>query len=108
VKQNVFNANFIVLEFRVIPNRSVMSPPDVKMKKYSPFPATIKDNKIDYALAKVDDLVNWSRKVILFHFSCLTDPGTEKLHYNVHFRCLYLASLQYFVLISILCVFSQI
>lgn len=40
-----------------------MSPPDVKMKPHSPFPVKFSDNKVDFALAKLDDLVNWSRKV---------------------------------------------
>lgn len=34
----------------------------VKRKPYSPFQNTT--SKLDYALARVDDLLNWGRKVI--------------------------------------------
>ena len=30
---------------------------------YSPFKVDFKENKVEWALARVDDLVNWGRKV---------------------------------------------
>ena len=35
----------------------------VERKPYSPFQVDLKTSKAEYALARVDDLVNWARKV---------------------------------------------
>ena len=38
----------------------------VSSRKYSPFPVSIdQPNKADYAVARVDDIINWSQKVEL-------------------------------------------
>ena len=37
---------------------------DVKPFKFSPFQVPFKENKVDYALARVDDLLNFGRRVI--------------------------------------------
>ena len=34
-------------------------------KPYSPFQVNPKDNKMEYAVARMDDVVNWARKVII-------------------------------------------
>lgn len=49
--------------FRIIPRRHQDSGIDVKLKPYSPFRVSFKSNTAEYALARVDDLVNWSLKV---------------------------------------------
>ena len=41
----------------------------VKSKPYSPFQAT--NNKAEYALARVDDLLNWARKVRAWRYLSL-------------------------------------
>ena len=39
-------------------------PQTVERKPYSPFQVKLTpDNTMDYALARVDDLINWARKV---------------------------------------------
>ncbi|WAQ98965.1 NDUS7-like protein [Mya arenaria] len=48
--------------YMIVPYREHMNPVKTTMKSPSPFKASIKDNKLDFALARVDDLVNWSRK----------------------------------------------
>ena len=58
-----------------------------KRPRYSPFDVGVKDNKVDYVLARVDDLVNWGRKVMVYFMlkiiliskSC-TMLGTQQLH----------------------------
>lgn len=46
-----------------VPNREKSSEASVaKRGPYSPFQVSM-DNKVDYVLARVDDLVNWGRKV---------------------------------------------
>ena len=38
-------------------------PDRVESHGYSPFKVDFKQNKVEWALARVDDLVNWGRKV---------------------------------------------
>ena len=40
-----------------------MNPVKTPMKSASPFNVKFKDNKLEFALARMDDLVNWGRKV---------------------------------------------
>lgn len=48
-------------------NQPVPSDPDqiqeIKPFKFSPFQVSLKENKMDYALARVDDLLNFGRRV---------------------------------------------
>lgn len=36
---------------------------EIKPYKFSPFQMKFKDNKADYALARMDDLINFARRV---------------------------------------------
>lgn len=53
-----------VLVFRLVPYKEQHSAPEVQMKKYSPFQVST-SNKAEYAVARLDDLVNWSLKVCI-------------------------------------------
>ena len=54
---------FGLLVFSLVPYRQQSTQTDVMpRKKYSPFD-TQAGNKVEYAMAKLDDLVNWGRKV---------------------------------------------
>jgi len=48
--------------YRLVPYREQNSGPGAKLKKYSPFQVA-PSNKADFAVARLDDLVNWSLKV---------------------------------------------
>lgn len=53
----------VCLLFSLVPYREAATESGVvKRKPYSPFQPKL-DNVADYALARIDDLVNWARKV---------------------------------------------
>ena len=54
-----------MIYFSLVPNRQQSTKADVVPRgKYSPFNVD-KANKVEYAMARVDDLVNWGRKVVI-------------------------------------------
>ena len=65
------------LSFSLIPYREKSSSSDVvKRGPYSPFQVGT-TNKVEYALARVDDLVNWGRRVnilVYYYFSRFMHP----------------------------------
>ena len=46
-----------------VPERVQDSDKQIKPYKFSPFQVSFKENKVDYALARLDDLLNFVRRV---------------------------------------------
>lgn len=57
--------NSYIYHFLANPNYFSLDTEERKHRPYSPFRIPFKTNKVEYALARLDDLLNWARKVCL-------------------------------------------
>ncbi|KAH3833728.1 NADH-quinone oxidoreductase subunit B 2-like isoform X1 [Dreissena polymorpha] len=66
----------------LVPYRQHMNPDRTPIKSATPFNVSFKDNKMDYAVARLDDLINWSRKGSLWPLSFgLACCAVEMMHF---------------------------